>query len=289
MNEQEALAKRFETDRAHLRSVAYRMLGSLNEADDAVQETWLRLNRSDVSNVENLSGWLTTVVSRVCLDLLRSRKSRREEALESQESQAPKSDPEEEALMTASVGVAVLVLLDTLSPAERIAFVLHEMFDVSFTEIASIVERSPDAARQLASRARRSVRGDERSLTPNLKSQRGVVEAFLSALRAGDFEGLLTVLDPDLLVRAHLAAGVPPKEVRGARKWAKGAVAYSHLIRSVGTALVNGSVGLVTVAAGRLSTVLTFLVKDGKIVQLDVITDPERLKEIAVTAIFESE
>jgi RNA polymerase sigma factor (sigma-70 family) len=285
---EELLVDRFETNRSHLRSVAYRMLGSLSEADDAVQETWLRLNRSDSTAIENLSGWLTTVVSRICLDMLRSKQSRREETLETQEARPQNGDPEEEALMADSVGIAVLVLLATLTPAERLAFVLHEMFGVSFDEIGSILGRSSAAARQLASRARRSVRGNQQSPSFELKSQRSVIDAFLGALRAGDFEGLLTVLDPDVVVRAHIAPGAAPREIRGAVKWAKGAVAYGHMARFVGTAMVNGAVGLVNATGGRLSTALTFTIRNEKIVQVDVISDPELLKQITVTLNYES-
>jgi RNA polymerase sigma-70 factor (ECF subfamily) len=283
--EQELLAAQFESNRTHLRSVAYRMLGSLSEADDAVQESWLRLSRSDATKIENLSGWLTTVVSRVCLDMLRSRKSRHEEALESHETKPDRSDPEEEALMADSVGIAVLVLLDTLTPAERLSFVLHEMFDVSFDETASILGRTSAAVRQLASRARRRVRGSETGAPPDLRSQRVVIDAFLTALRAGDFEGLLTVLDPDVLVRAHVAPGVPPREIRGARNWAKGAVAFRHLAQFVGAALVNGSVGVVAATDGKLSSALTFSISNGRILQAEVITDPDKLNQLTLSVL----
>ena len=281
------LAKLFEANRSHLRAVAYRMLGSASEADDAVQEAWLRLSRSDAESIRNLEGWLTTVVSRVCLDMLRSRKARREEALEAEVVEPVASsdrvvDPEEEALLADSVGLALLVVLDTLAPAERVAFVLHDVFDVSFAEIASIVDRTPTAARQLASRARRRVRGEDAVATSDLKSQRVVVDAFLKALRAGDFERLLAVLDPNVVVRLDAAAGAPgaPREIRGAENWARGAVAFSRLARFVQPALVNGSAGLVFASAGRLSRALTFNIASGKIVAVEIVADPARLQQL---------
>jgi RNA polymerase sigma-70 factor (ECF subfamily) len=286
MAETEHLGQLFESERDHLRAVAYRMLGSANDADDAVQETWLRLNRSDAVSIENLGGWLTTVISRVCLDMLRARKSRREESLESElrESVAESSqgtNPEEEALLADSVGVALLVVLDTLTPPERLAFVMHDMFDVSFDEIASIIGRSPQAARQLASRARRRVRGPDKVQQTELRRKGKVVNSFLSALRAGDFDGLLAVLDPDVLVRVDMP-GRPgaPAEVRGAANWAKGAVAYSRLVGSVQPALVNGLPGLVFAPGGRLSRVLTFKIVDETIVEFEVIANPDRLKQL---------
>lgn len=287
MNEKEQLAQRFEENRGHLRAVAYRMLGSLSEADDAVQEAWLRLHRSDAAAIENLGGWLTTVVARVCLDHLRSRASRREEALDAQpfEPAAKRpvsSDPEQEVLLADSVGLALLVVLDRLTPAERIAFVLHDMFAVSFDEIAPIVGRSPTAVRQLASRARRRVQAADNVSGSDLREQREVVGAFLTALRGGDFEGLIAVLDPDVVVRADSAA-VPagsPTEFRGARTWAKGAMAFSQLARSVQSMLVDGTVGLVWAPRGRLSRVLRFTITRRKIVQVEVIADPARLEEL---------
>src|SRR5918993_557045 len=231
------LVQRFEENRTHLRAVAYRMLGSHSEADDAVQEAWLRLSRSDTSGIENLGGWLTTVVGRVCLNMLRSRRSRREEPLGEPQvgvhvpdpivSRADGLDPEHEALLADTVGLALLVVFETLAPAERLAFVLHDMFAVPFDEIAPIVGRSTIATRQLASRARRRVRGGTAAPAPDLPRQRQVVDAFLSALRGGDFEGLLAVLDPDLLVRADIAvASGAPSEIRGAAVYAKQAVAF---------------------------------------------------------------
>jgi RNA polymerase sigma-70 factor (ECF subfamily) len=256
------------------------MLGSLNEAEDAVQEAWLRLSRADTSEVQNLTGWLTTVVSRVCLDMLRSRKSRQEDSLDasgidSVANHEAATDPEQEALLADSVGIALLVVLDTLTPAERLAFVLHEMFDVSFDEIASIIGRSPDAARQLASRARRRVRGVDTIPNADLRSQRKVVDAFLAALRAGDFEGLLAVLDPDVVVRTDIAGA--PSEIRGARNWAQGAIAFSRMARAVQPALINGAVGLVLAPGGRLSRALTFRIEQGKIVEFEIVADRVRL------------
>ena len=285
----ENLDQRFEAERDHLRAVAYRMLGSSTEADDAVQETWLRLNRSDAVAIENLGGWLTTVIARVCLDMLRSRKSRGEESFESQVTEpvaetSQGANPEQEALLADSVGVALLVVLDTLTPPERLAFVMHDMFDVSFDEIAPIIERSPQAARQLASRARRRVRGANKVQPAGMKRQRRVVDAFLAALRAGDFQGLLAVLDPDVLVRIDVAGPTgAPAEVRGAATWAKGAVAYSRLVRAVQPALVNGSPGLVFAPGGRLSRVLSFKVAGDKIVEFEIITSPEHLAKLNIT------
>src|SRR5687767_13337168 len=258
MDENNLLAEKFEANRARLRAVAYRMLGSTAEVDDAVQEAWIRLSRADAGSVENLGGWLTTVVARVCLDMLRSRKSRREEPLGVQPepiaNRAEGSDPEREALMADSVGLALLVILDTLAPAERLAFVLHDMFALPFEEIASIVGRSPAAARQLASRARRRVRGAAMVPRADLTRQREVVDAFLAALRGGDFDGLVAVLDPDVVIRADAAAARPgaPSEVRGARAWARQAIAFSQGARSARPALVNGAVGVVVAPRGRL-------------------------------------
>jgi RNA polymerase sigma-70 factor (ECF subfamily) len=294
MDEKESWAQQFEKNRGHLRAVAYRMLGSLNDADDAVQEAWLRLSRSDATAIENLGGWLTTVVARVCLDILRSRASRREETLEAQKFEPPAkrqgaSDPEQEVLLADSVGLALLVVLDRLTPAERIAFVLHDMFAVSFDEIATIIGRSPAAARQLASRARRRVQGADRVPDSGLSEQREVVSAFLTALRAGDFEGLIAVLDPDVVVRAD-STTVPPgpqTEIRGARTWAKGAIAFSQLVRSAPPMLVDGAVGLVWAPGGRLSRVLRFTITRGKIVQVEIIADPARLRDLDLAVIKE--
>jgi RNA polymerase sigma factor (sigma-70 family) len=296
MSEGELWAQQFEENRGHLRSVAYRILGSVNEAeaDDAVQEAWLRLSRSDAAAIENFGGWLTTVVARVCLDTLRSRSSRREDALDERASEAAAngqraSNPEQEALLADSVGLALLVVLDRLKPAERIAFVLHDMFDVSFDEIASIVGRSPTAARQLASRARRRVQGAGTPSQTDLNRQRQVVDAFLASLRGGDFEGLVAVLDPEVVVRIDEAAARPggPREIRGAKAWAKGAVAFAQLASSLQPMLVDGTVGLVWAPGGRLSRVLKFTVASGKIVDADIIADPVRLRGLHLTAIKE--
>ena len=282
------LTKLFELHRSHLRAVAYRMLGSAGEADDAVQEAWLRLNSSNTSEVANLGGWLTTVVARVCLDMLRSRRSRREEALDAEAVEpivGTKSDPEQEALLADSVGVALLVVLNTLSPAERVAFVLHDVFDLPFDEIAPIVDRTPDAARQLASRARRRVRGGQISSNSDLQSQRVVVDAFLAALRAGDFEGLLSVLDPDVVVRMDAAPGAP-REIRGAANWARGATAaFSRFARFVQPAVVNGTAGLVFAPGGKLSRALSFTFANGKIVQVEIITDRDRLAQLELSVL----
>ena len=279
MNERNYLADRFEENRAHLRSVAYRMLGSLSEVDDAVQEAWLRLSRADTTGVDNLGGWLTTVVARVCLDMLRSRKSRREEPFTPH---APEpatgtsgSSPEHEALLADSVGLALLVVLDRLTPAERLAFVLHDMFALPFEEIAPMVGRSATATRQLASRARRRVRGGAAAPDPALVRQREVVDAFLAALRGGDLEGLLAVLDPDLVVRADVSGA--PAEIRGAAVWAKQAIAFGQLARLARLALVNGAVGIVMAPRGRLFRVVRLTIANGKITQIEVIGDRARL------------
>jgi RNA polymerase sigma factor (sigma-70 family) len=288
MNERDYLAERFEEHRTHLRAVAYRMLGSLSEVDDAVQEAWLRLSRADATGIDNLGGWLTTVVARVCLDMLRSRQSRREEPFTTEAPEpvatgTPGSSPEHEALLADSVGLALLVVLDRLTPAERLAFVLHDMFAVPFEEIAPIVGRSAEAARQLASRARRRVRGGG-APDSDLVRQREVVEAFIAALRAGDFEGLLAVLDPDLVVRADMAVGAPT-EVRGAAVWAKGAVAYGHLAHLTRPALVNGAIGVVVAPRGRLVRALRFTIANSKITEIDVIGNSARLGELDVSMV----
>lgn len=292
MDQQEWLAERFEETRSHLRGVAYRMLGSLIEADDAVQEAWLRLNRADTTGVENLGGWLTTVVARVCLDMLRSRKSRRETPLEEQvpepiATSRQASDPEREAMLADSVGLALLVVLETLSPTERLAFVLYDMFAVPFDDIAPIIGRSPIAARQLASRARRRVQGAPRATTADLASQREVVDAFLAALRAGDFEGLVAVLDPDVVVRGD-ATAVGPREVRGARTCAQGAITAARGARFARPALVNGRVGVVVAPRGRLFRVLTFTIVSGRITQIDVIGEPGRLGQLDLAVLNNS-
>jgi RNA polymerase sigma-70 factor (ECF subfamily) len=280
------LAERFEAHRPHLRAVAYRMLGSPSEADDAVQEAWLRLSRSDTSDVENLGGWLTTVVGRVCLDLLRSRKARREEPLgghapESIVSRDDRIDPEHEALLADSVGLALLVVLDTLTPAERLAFVLHDMFAVPFGEIGAIVGRSPNAAKVLASRARRRVQDAAPVPDSDLTRQRQVVGAFLAASRDGNFDALLKLLDPDVVVRADALAGSgAARRVRGAQAVAKEALAFSQRAQFARAAMVNGVVGIVVAPHGRLSTVMTFTVARGKIVEIEVLADPARLRQL---------
>ena len=289
MNGPDYLAERFERHRTHLRAVAYRMLGSASEVDDAVQEAWLRLSRAESTGIDNLGGWLTTVVARVCLDMLRSRQSRREEPFtpdvpEPVATGISGSSPEQEALLADSVGLALLVVLDRLTPAERLAFVLHDMFAVPFEEIAAIVGRSEEATRQLASRARRRVRGGAEAPAADLVRQREVVDAFLAALRAGDFEGLLAVLDPDLVVRADMAAGAPT-EIRGAAVWAKGAVAYGHMARLTQPALVDGAIGVVVAPGGRLSRALTLKIANGKITEIEVIGDPARLGELDVSIV----
>jgi RNA polymerase sigma-70 factor (ECF subfamily) len=286
MAEREWLAEQFEAKRVHLRGVAYRMLGSLTEAEDAVQETWLRVSRADPHGVENIGGWLTTIAARVCLDMLRSRKSRREEPLDVRDTRRvhATANPEQEAALADSIGLALLVVLDTLAPAERLAFVLHDMFAMSFDEIAGVVGRSPAAARQLASRARRRVRGAARTSAREVARQRAVVDRFLAALRAGDLEALIAVLDPDVVVRADAAAATPgvPAEIRGARAWASGAIAAARGARAARPALVDGGVGLVVAPGGRLFRVLRFAIEGSRITEIDVIGDPARLRALAL-------
>jgi RNA polymerase sigma-70 factor (ECF subfamily) len=291
MHEHDWLAERFEEHRTHLRTVAYRMLGSRSEADDAVQEAWLRLSRSDTSSVENLGGWLTTVVGRVCLDMLRSRKSRGEEPLvahvpEPIVSREDGIDPEHEALLADSVGLALLVVLERLAPAERVAFVLHDMFDLPFEEIAPIVGRSPTAARQLASRARRRVQGAATVADADRTRQREVVDAFLAASRRGDFDALLAVLDPDVVLRADRAAvhAGASREVRGAVAVAD---TFSGRARAAQPALVNGAVGLVWAPGGRPRVVFDFTITRGKIVEINLVADPERLRQLDLAILNE--
>ncbi|MFJ3584306.1 RNA polymerase sigma factor SigJ [Streptomyces sp. NPDC090127] len=292
MDDKDLLASRFEADRTHLKAVAYRMLGSLSEAEDAVQEAWFKLSRSDISDVRNLSGWLTTVVGRVCLDMLRSRASRREDPLEYyvpdpllRRAGGPTTDPEEEALLTDSVGLALLVVLDTLGPAERLAFVLHDMFAVSFDEIAPIVDRSPAATRQLASRARRRVQGAAPGPAPDLSRQREVVDAFMAASQAGDFEGLLAVLDPDVLLRADggKALAAASKLVRGAEAVISQALTFARFRREYREVLVNGAPGVVSyVDGGRVAGLMAFTIVGDRITQIDIIADPERLESLGI-------
>ncbi|KUJ66596.1 RNA polymerase subunit sigma-70 [Streptomyces albus subsp. albus] len=296
MNEHEFLARRFEEHRTHLRAVAYRMLGSLSEADDAVQEAWLRLDRSDTSEVANLGGWLTTVVGRVCLDMLRSRNTRAEQPLEAQVrvpdpiiSREEGVDPEQQALLADSVGLALLVVLETLSPAERLAFVLHDMFAVPFDEIAPMVDRTPTAARQLASRARRRVQGAAPAPDRDLSRQRAVVQAFQSAARGGDFEALLALLDPDVVLRADSGALVTgaraSKVIRGAEAVAAQALSFQRFADAGTMALVNGAAGVVSAPAGKPMAVLGFTITDGKIVAIDILADPERLSRLDLTVL----
>jgi RNA polymerase sigma factor (sigma-70 family) len=292
VNRNDSLADRFEANRGHLRAVAYRMLGSTGEADDAVQEAWLRLGRSEADEIENLRAWLTTVVARVSLDMLRARRSRREEPLgphlpEPIVSREDGVDPEHEAMLADSVGLALLVVLETLTPAERLAFVLHDMFAVPFDDIAPIVGRSPAAARQLASRARRRVRGAAPAPDPDLDRQREVVEAFLAAARGGDFDALVALLDPDVVLRVDrgaLRAGAS-LEVRGAAAVAEQVRRFAPGARFARPALVNGAAGLVVVPRGRAVAVAGFTVADGRIVEMDVLADPDRLRELDLTAL----
>jgi RNA polymerase sigma factor (sigma-70 family) len=300
MDENEWLAERFEEHRAHLRAVAYRMLGSLAEADDAVQDTWLRLSRSRAEEVENLGGWLTTVVARVCLNMLRARNTRREESFEVHipdpvVSRDEELQPEEEALLADSVGLALLVVLDTLTPAERLAFILHDTFGLPFEEIAPMVGRTPAATRQLASRARRRVKGaDIPAPDPDLARQREVVDAFFLAARGGDFDALVALLDPNVALRidagARLAAAsmvvqgaqaVAGQTRRGLRSILARPVVQVH------SALVNGAAGVVVTLRGEPMTVMGFTVAEGKIIEIDAIADPERVRRIAAVVLTE--
>lgn len=298
MNDQTWLNDRFEENRPRLRGVAYRMLGSLSEAEDAVQEAWLRLNRTETKAIENLGGWLTTVLSRVCLDMLRSRKARREEpmgmpGIEPAVMSGKGADPEGEAMLADSVGVALLVVLDTLAPAERLVFVLHDLFAMPFEEISAIVGRSPAAAKQMASRARRRVRGSAKSSNTGRDRQRKVVEAFLRAAREGDLNGLLAVLDPDAVIHIEAAARIdaPPeeagkaRELRGASTWAKQFIALSRGSRFVQAALIDDSVGLIFAPSGKLSKVMLFTFKDRRVTRLDVIADHVRLRELSIAVL----
>ena len=292
MDEKELLAERFEKHRGRLRAVAYRMLGSIGEADDAVQEAWLRLCRSETDDIENLGGWLTTVVGRVCLDMLRSRRIRRECPLGKPRAgvhvpdpivgRADGTDPEQEALLADSVGPALLLVLETLSPAERLAFVLHDVFGVPYGEIAPIVGRTPAASRQLASRARRRVRGGGAASDTDPARQREIVDAFLTASREGDFGALLAVLDPDVVLRIDggaVRAGLS-REVRGAEAVAEQTPTFSRLSPFVRPALVNGAAGVVVAPRGRPFAVMGFTVRRGKIVEIDVLADPARLHRL---------
>ncbi len=288
MAEHELLAAQFQEHRTRLRAVAYRMLGSLSEADDAVQEAWLRLSRSDADEIENLAGWLTTVVARVALNMLRSRHARREEPLgarvpEPIVDRADGLDPEHEALLADSVGLALLVVLDTLTPGERLAFVLHDMFAVPFDEIAAIIDRSPEATRQLASRARRRV-GSAPAPDADVPAQREVVEAFLAAARDGDFEALVAVLDPEIVFRADLGGGIS-REVHGAAAVAGQARSYARLAPLARPVLINGTPGLMAVRDGMPLTLLAFTIRDGLVAELDLIADRTRLRQLDVAAL----
>ena len=291
VDEREWMEEQFEEHRARLRAVAYRMLGSTSEADDAVQDAWLRVSRADTSAVENLAGWLTTVVARVCLNMLRSRESRREDPLTVHMPDpivSPDSgdDPEHQALLADSVGLALLVVLETLTPAERLAFVLHDMFAVPFDEIGPMIERSPQAARQLASRARRRVQGQAPAPDPDLTRQRTVVDAFFAAARDGDFEALVAVLHPDVVLRSDGGTRRTGLTVviRGAEAVAGQAVTFGRLFPFARPALVNGAAGVVVAAHGRSLSVMGFTVTGGKIVAIDVLSDPERLHQLGVQA-----
>jgi RNA polymerase sigma-70 factor, ECF subfamily len=288
----EQLTEQFETHRPRLRAVAYRMLGSFAEADDAVQEAWLRLNRADTSEVENMAAWLTTVVARVCLNALRTRERRREEPLEVRlpdpvVSRADGPDPEQEALLADSVGLALLVVLDSLGPAERLAFVLHDMFAVPFEDIAAMIERSPAATRQLASRARRRVRAEAPVPDPDLGRQREVVEAFLAASRDGDFDALVAVLDPDIVLRGDGGPSRPRLStlLRGAHAVAGQAKGFRQFTGTLQPVLVNGAVGLAVLVRGRAFALMAFTVSGGRIAAMDVLMDPERLAELKLDTV----
>lgn len=291
------LAEQFEAHRAHLRAVAYRMLGSATEAEDAVQESWIRLGRTDVGEVDNLRAWLTTVVARVCLDMLRTRMSRREDPFDENAEQAvhvpdpviTKADgnPESDAILADSVGLALLVVLETLEPAERLAFVLHDVLGMTFDEIAPIVDRSPVATRQLASRARRRVRGHAPTPDADLRTQRRVVDAFVAAVQNGDFEALVAVLDPAIVLRADGgAAKGMSRVVRGARAVMGQAASFSKLELSNQVVLVNGNIGVVSRRPdGRVFSVLGFTIAGGKVVAIDILADPERLGRLDLSAL----
>jgi RNA polymerase sigma factor (sigma-70 family) len=294
MDEQDWLAQRFEEHRTRLRAVAYRMLGSVSEADDAVQDTWLRLSRVDTDEVENLGGWLTTVIARVCLNMLRSRRARREEPFgphvpEPIIDPVAGVDPEHEALLADSVGLALLVVLETLAPAERLAFVLHDMFAVPFDQIAPIVDRSPEAARQLASRARRRVQGNAPVGDADPEQQRQVVEAFLAAARDGNFDALVALLDPDVVLRADSGPALPGATlvVRGAAEVAARALTYARLQLFNRPALVNGQLGIIAYRDGRPFSVGAITVRGGRIVEMDILADPQRISQLDLTAVEE--
>jgi RNA polymerase sigma factor (sigma-70 family) len=291
MGDDDRLAERFEAHRSHLRAVAYRMLGSLSEADDAVQEAWLRLSRSDTDSIQNLAGWLTRVVARVCLDMLRARRSRREEPLGVQLPGAivddrGRRDPEQEALLAEQVGLALLVVLDRLAPAERVAFVLHDLFAVPFDQIAPIVERSPTAAKKLASRARHRVHGNATSPDTDRARQRQVADVFLAATRGGDIRALLAVLDPSVVRRTDRAAlPAGPAELRGAQAVAEETRVFSRRARFARLALVDGTVGIVVAPRGRLRLAIGLTITGDKIAEIDVIADPPRLHQLDLAVV----
>jgi RNA polymerase sigma factor (sigma-70 family) len=292
-NKQDFLAEKFEENRGHLKAVAYRMLGSAGEADDAVQEAWLRLSHSDANAIDNLGGWLTTVVARVCLDMLRSRNSRREESLSAAAPDSPpppsvvskKIDPEQEAVLADSVGLALLVVLDRLDPAERLAFVLHDLFGSSFDEIAEVVGRTPEATRQLASRARRRVQGAPPTPGAELAQQRKLVDAFIAALRTADFDALVAVLDPDLSVRLDEATAIPgvPRETRGAAVWAKEGIKAARGARAARPVLIDGNVGIVVAPGGRIFRVLRFTFANDKIAAIEVLGDRQTIANLELS------
>jgi RNA polymerase sigma factor (sigma-70 family) len=288
MDTHDWLAREFEGQRPRLRAVAYRMLGSLSEAEDAVQETWLRLSRTDAGEVENLAGWLTTVTARVSLNMLRARKTRREEPLDVHVpdpiiDRADGTDPEHEALLADSIGLALLVVLETLAPAERLAYVLHDMFAVPFEQIAPIVDRSPDATRQLASRARRRIRGSASVPDTDLSGQWEVVDAFLAAARDGDFDALVAVLDPDVVLRADGGLTGLSVETRGAETVAGQALMWSRVGLSPRRALINGAAGLVSFRDGKPFSVGAVSIRGGRIVEIDILADPDRLAQLDLT------
>jgi len=287
MDEVNLLTAQFESHRGHLRAVAYRMLGSLSASEDAVQETWLRLNRADVGDVQNLAGWLTTVVGRVCLNMLRTRESQREQQFgvhmpDPVVGRLDGIDPEQELLLADAVGLALLVVLDTLSPAERLAFVLHDMFGVPFDEIAAVMQREPAAVRQLASRARRRVQQHAPLPDPDLARQRIAVDAFFAASRAGDFAALISVLDPDIVLRSDGGQGRPIASMvlNGSSTVAGQAITFGRLAPFVQPALVNGAAGAVVAPRGDVISIMAFIVRDQKIVSIDVLADPARLRRL---------
>ena len=295
VEKQELLAREFEAQRPRLRAVAYRMLGSLSEADDAVQDAWLRLSRADPDQVENLAAWLTTVVARVALNALRSRKTRREESFEEVHvpdpivDRADGTDPEHEALLADSVGLALLVVLETLNPLERLAFVLHDMFAVPFEQIAPIVDRSPEATRQLASRARRRVQGSAPPPDADLAAQWKVVDSFLAAARDGDFDALVAVLHPDVVLNADAGLSGSSQHARGAETVAGQALMFSRLDLTPRRALINGAAGIVSLRGGKPFSVGAVTVRDGRIVEIDILADPERLAGLDLTVLHDQE